>query len=201
MLVSDIIYSIRQKLTDTEEPYLWDDIELLKCIRDTLKDIYTFTGYDTVITNINTVANVYLYNISGEVSKAWIGETFLSRIPHNLMLINIALGSAGLPEFFSVANGVLYLYPIPNTIYTVNIIYNPIVDNITTDTDLAFPDIDLVITGSIVNAYLKQDSETFDGKAIELYKREYIEKRALFKNKVVKDNNVTTISRIHGGLL
>lgn len=201
MQISYLIAELRQYLSDVEEPYLWEDSELLSYIKDTLKDIYQTAYFSYFESSLDTIANTSNYPIGGFPVKVWMDDSFLPFMPYEIITQLITTNVTGKPDSFSYYNGRIYLFPIPDAAYKIRMLIKPIADLLTIDSYLLFPDIELVKLGALCRAYLKQDSETFDEKGYTKLKQEYMEKLGKFKNLYIRDSNISERSFIPRGLL
>lgn len=201
MTVTELINDLRQYLSDVNEPYLWDDSELLTYIKDTLQDIYqTVYWYHTTET-ISTVPGTYIYTLSGIPIKVFSNTMQLDFFYYDVVTTLIAKNIQGQPSMFSARDRDIYLYPIPDQIYTLIAVIRPTSSSLTYESEVSFPDIELVKLGALSRAYLKQDSETFDENSFKKLKTEYIDKLMKFKGQYIRNTNELFPSKIIEGLL
>lgn len=200
MIVSELLYDIRQMLTDTNEPYLWEDNELLRYIADTIQEVFNFTNLNKVSSfPLTTTANISVYPLSAEILRVYDDATYLDFMPYDMFTsLSPELGK---PTTYSYDTTNLYLYPKPDTAYIFYIDLHPLYNEVTSDTIITFPYPEAIKYGTIYRAYLKQDSQTYDPQSYLKFKQEYFEKLKDIKNRVVRDYNISKIVLIHQGLL
>lgn len=201
MLASEILSEVRQKLTDVLEPNLWSDAELLAYLRDALDYIYTITGYGRSIIQLTTTPFISSYPVTFDIVRAYIDETCLNRTDSSLLvsIINIS-PKQGCPTMYAVFNNTLYLYPIPDDAYTIDMVVRPSV-SIDFDTDISFPDIKLLVYGTILNAFDKNDIEIVNPALYSVILQKYNSYMLSFKSTFIRDNDEYTFTKILGGLL
>lgn len=202
MLVSEILQEVRNKLSDVLEPNLWDNTELLSYFKQAVSHIYLFSGYGRTTLQINTTASEPSYNIGLDILYAYIKDTALENITYetmNALLTNMA--SSGTPTKFASYNGILYLYPTPDDVYTVDLVGIPSANSLDFDTDFSFPDTKLLVYGTMLNAMEKNDIEVINPTLYNIIAQKYNTYMAQFKSNFVRDSNVYATTKILGGLL
>lgn len=201
MTVSAIINDLRLYLSDVDEPYLWDDAELLTYIKDTLQDIYQTVYWYHITETVSTVPGVYTYNVSGIPLRVFVDANQLDVYYYDMVTNLIATNQQGQPTLFAFLDRVIYLYPIPDKVYNLTIVVRPTASSIDSESVVAFPDIELVKLGALARAYLKQDSETFDENSFKKLRAEYIDRLLKFKNQYIRNTNEFHPTFIERGLL
>lgn len=207
MTAGEIIDKLRQQLADTEEPYLWDNTELLFYLDLTLKEIYTKCKDvipDTTY-SFQTEEGVAEYPINGEIFS--IRDVICDRV--NLTLLPISYyftlntSFTGKPTHYSIMESSLFLYPTPDNTYEVIVFqtFYPFGSiAVSTDIPLAFNWYDLIASGMLWRAYLKDDSEAFSQKA-GYYEAKYKEQLLTFRSQMLRENQNYIVTPVHPGLL
>lgn len=203
MTVSELITEVRTLLTDTEEPYLWDDSELLSYVRDTINFAINYTGYGKAYSiTLSTTQNVRTYPLSSIVYNVTLDNSPLIYVPYSTFDSQYGTSTdTGSPSVYSISNGTLYLYPTPDTIYNMTLTLFPEFTTITYDTIIPFPNVEAIKYGAVSRAYTKQDSETFNGEAIARFDSQFMALLNMTKIIFVRDYNHSAMPLIHGGLL
>jgi len=204
-MVGDFIYNLRDKLSDTEEPYLWSDNELISYVNYVIKDIIANTGFLQDNYPFNTSKDVMSYSLPSDffrIKSVYCDGLPLAFIPYSMVHYN-AFNVSAKPKFYTYNKENIYLLPTPDDIYSVNVVYEA-----TLGADLTANDtiplreewMFLLLYGVMWQAYLKDDTETFNQKA-QYYEAQYRDALKRFKNFIVRNNNFNYTIPVHRGLI
>lgn len=191
-----ITNTIRPSLQDTLEPYLWSNSELLTYFNETIQDIksqipqlfYDYTFF--IETKPETQTYFILKPTSNVIVNVYYGTTQLTQLSDELNN-PILSNDYGIPIYYRYKDNLLTLFPIPDKNYILKITIKPTFIYTLQD---ELPDIDLELLrlGIMYRAYTKQDTETFDLKAIQLLQAQYTSKLNMLKTSIVRDKNTST---------
>ena len=205
MTYFDFLLRIRDKLSDTREPYLWSDAELLSYVNDTLSHIFYFCELDKASISFNTVADESSYSLPSDLVKV------ISVFCEKVRLIEVDfdefnyLGDGkGLPKFYFIDGAILHLKPIPDKVYVIRLYYqrrfrqpSSVVE------ELPIPGYmyQLLEYGVLAKAYSKQDSEVYDLNLADYYGKMYNGELLIVRSRSVRDRGLSRVSPVMGGLL
>lgn len=200
MYVGALIELARKRLADTQAPFLWSDEELVVSLNSVLLDLQHECNYYVYpVMSFTTVKGVYSYKCEGKPYTVVIypttypGGIILSEVPSSILLGKLTQQPTyGVPTdyIYSSSEALLYLYPIPDDKFTIKakLVYFHSLDSAKDiSSELDFPDTDLLVLGIMKYAYTKQDSETFDGKALATVSQLYAERLMKYKNDFIKN--------------
>ncbi len=205
MKIYEFFKDMRKMLADTQEPYLWEDDELLSYLNDVLFFSVREAGLIELKYEFNTQISVQSYNLPDGV------EYVMSVYCNNRKLTETSydtienLSEVGVPEYFAVnpENKVL-LYPIPDKEYNVVVYYvGNIISPLKLEDNLPIPDWFILFLkhGIAWRAYMKEDTEIFDLKLAQYHRQEFMAGVNLLKARHTRDTDISYPSYIHRGLL
>ncbi len=204
MVVSDFLYEVRRVLVDTQEPYLWDDEELLSYLNEILFFTIREAGLMELKYQFQTQSDIQSYPLPNGF------EVIISVYCNNKKLSEYLydyienLDFKGEPRYFGISTSSIVLYPIPDNIYDISIYYvGNIISPLVLDSELPIPEwFNLFLKHGIMwRAYLKEDTEIFDMKLAQYHRQEFMNGINLLKSRYTRDSDVPQPSYIHRGLL
>lgn len=201
MLVWDFLSNLRTRLGDTQEPYLWEDDELILYLNHTVAELAHELGiyrYDNQ--EITTQVDVYEYQVLGEPIRVVLGRYSLEPVSREIIDADINVGLTGVPAEFCPQPTSILVYPIPDAEYTMYVTIRDIPTYTDADT-IDFPDIEVLFLGCMYRALTKQDSEIFNGASISTIYQLYTTRLSRLKSWYIRDRNKYTPSYVHPGLL
>jgi hypothetical protein len=222
MVVNDYLDYIRRQLDDTVEPYRWSLDDLIFYYNSILKEFcdetLLLTDFSTAVDlsfkplcSLDTVIGNAEYEVSDRIlrlhSVTLDDGSILSSIDYDSYIYLSKNEVSEKPRHYSFINNTLFLYPIPDDVYTIKMYLSRLPLKYITESELyiniEIPDkwTNYLDPGIYKLAYDKHDSDTYDPNMVIRYNTEWNRNKEIIKERDILNTYIPVKSGIYSGLL